>query len=306
MTIKKTTDKTIQQQALDLALLVFMEFEAPDYSNEGIEEFKRSLQNPAYVDNLCFYVAIEQEEIIGMMATRNNGSHLALLFVDGLWQRKGVGRKLIESALENCECSAMTVNSAPFAHEFYKKVGFEDTDVEQVTNGIRYFPMKIYHTSCTLRTFVYEDATTILGWCKTKREFRLWSADRYKSFPASADEMMMQYKGCNMFPLTMVEGGRSVGHILLRYPSCDKDVIRFGFVIIDDVLRGKGYGKTLLKLAIDYARDILHAKRITLGVFCDNHSAFECYRSVGFTAIDNDSYMIDGEEWRGYEMEHII
>lgn len=36
----------------------------------------------------------------------------------------------------------MTVNSAPFAHVFYKKVGFEDTDVEQLTNGIRYFPMK--------------------------------------------------------------------------------------------------------------------------------------------------------------------
>lgn len=66
----------------------------------------------------------------------------------------------------------------------------------------------------------------------------------------------------------------------------------------DDVLRGKGYGKTLLKLAIDYARDILHAKRITLGVLCDNHSAFECYRSLGFTVIDNDSYMIDGEERR--------
>lgn len=306
MTIKKTIDKTIQQQALDLALRVFMGFEAPDYSEEGIEEFKRSLQNPAYVDNLCFYVAIEQEDIIGMMATRNNGSHIALLFVDGQWQKKSIGRKLIEFALEDCYVSTMTVNSAPLAHEFYKKAGFEDTDVEQVTNGIRYFPMKIYHTSCALRTFVYEDATTILGWCKTKRDFRLWSADRYKSFPASADEMMMQYKGCKMYPLTMVEGGRTVGHLLLRYPSCDKDVIQFGFVIIDDVLRGKGYGKTLLKLAIDYARDILHAKRITLGVLCDNHSAFECYHSVGFTAIDNDSYMIDGEEWRGYEMEYII
>lgn len=97
-----------------------------------------------------------------------------------------------------------------------------------------------------------------------------------------------------------------MGHILLRYPSSDKDVIRFGFVIIDDALRGKGYGKTLLKLAIDYARDILHAKRITLGVFCDNRSVIECYRSVGFTVIDNDSYMIDGEEWRGYELEYII
>lgn len=66
-----------------------------------------------------------------------------------------------------------------------------------------------------------------------------------------------------------------------------------------------GYGRKLLKLAINYARNILHAKRITLGVFCDNLPAFECYKSVGFTNIGNDSYMIDGEEWQGYEMELI-
>lgn len=143
MKIVKTTDKTLQQQALDLALHVFMEFEAPDYSKEGIEEFKRSLQNPAYIDNLCYYIAIEQEEVVGMLATRNNGSHIALLFVDAQWQRKGVGRNLIEFALEDCNGSTMTVNSAPFAHEFYKKVGFEDADVEQLTNGIRFFPMRM-------------------------------------------------------------------------------------------------------------------------------------------------------------------
>ena len=49
-----------------------------------------------------------------------------------------------------------------------------------------------------------------------------------------------------------------------------------------------------------------HAKKVTLGVFCDNHSAFECYRSAGFTVIGNDSYMIDGEEWQGYEMEFVV
>lgn len=143
MTITKTTDKTSQQQALDLALHVFMEFEAPDYSEEGIEEFKRSLQNPTYIDNLCYYVAIEQEKFIGVLATRNKGSHIALLFVDGQWQRKGIGRELILFALKDGSGSTMTVNSAPFAHEFYKKVGFEDADVEQLTNGIRFFPMRM-------------------------------------------------------------------------------------------------------------------------------------------------------------------
>ena len=153
-----------------------------------------------------------------------------------------------------------------------------------------------------LRPFAPKDAATILGWCKNKHAFRLWSAARYKDFPAQPEEMMKQYEGGNMFPLTAIDGEDLVGHILLRYPSKDKSVIRFGFVIVDDSKRGKGYGKQMLRLAIDYAQQELGATRITLGVFCDNSSAVECYQSVGFRIIGTDTYVIDGEEWKGFEM----
>ena len=155
----------------------------------------------------------------------------------------------------------------------------------------------------TLRPFTPNDAETILSWCKDKHSFRLWSADRYKDFPARPEEMMMQYDGQNMYPLTAIVDDGMIGHILLRYPSEDKSIIRFGFVIVDDSKRGKGYGKQLLSLAIDYAMRELGAKSITLGVFCDNNSAVKCYKSVGFRIIGMDSYVIDGEEWKGYEME---
>jgi RimJ/RimL family protein N-acetyltransferase len=155
----------------------------------------------------------------------------------------------------------------------------------------------------TLRPFVTNDAARILSWCKDKHAFRLWSADRYKDFPTKPEEMMRQYKGDNMYPLTAIVGDEIVGHILLRYPSEDKNVIRFGFVIVDDSKRGKGYGKQMLRLAIDYAQQELGAKRITLGVFCDNLSAVACYKSVGFRIIGMDSYVIDGEKWKEFEME---
>jgi RimJ/RimL family protein N-acetyltransferase len=155
----------------------------------------------------------------------------------------------------------------------------------------------------TLRPFKINDASTILSWCKDKHAFRLWSADRYKEYPAQPDEMMEQYEGDNMFPLTAVVGEEIVGHILLRFPSEDKSVIRFGFVIVDDSKRGKGYGKQLLRLAIDYAQRELGAQKISLGVFCDNLSAVEYYKSVGFRITGADAYSIDGEEWKGFEME---
>ena len=154
----------------------------------------------------------------------------------------------------------------------------------------------------TPRPFNINDASTILSWCKDKHAFRLWSADRYKDFPAKPEEMMEQYKGDNMYPLTAVVGDTIIGHILLRYPTDDKTHIRFGFVIVDDSQRGKGYGKQMLRLAIDYAQQELGAQKMTLSVFCDNLSALECYKSVGFRITGEDTYSIDGEEWKGYEM----
>ncbi|MBR0045262.1 MAG: GNAT family N-acetyltransferase [Bacteroidaceae bacterium] len=154
----------------------------------------------------------------------------------------------------------------------------------------------------TLRPFNINDASTILSWCKDKHAFRLWSADRYKDFPAKPEEMLEQYKGDNMYPLTAVVGDTIIGHILLRYPTEDRTLVRFGFVIVDYSKRSKGYGKQMLRLAIDYAQQELGAQKMTLGVFCDNLSALECYKSVGFRITGEDTYSIDGEEWKGYEM----
>ena len=155
----------------------------------------------------------------------------------------------------------------------------------------------------TLRPFNINEAPTILSWCKDKHAFRLWSADRYKKYPAKSEEMMEQYKGDNMYPLTAVVGEEIIGHILLRYPKEDRKLVRFGFVIVDDSKRSMGYGKQMLRLAIDYAKQELGAQKITLGVFCENLSAVECYKSVGFCITGEDAYSIDGEEWKGFEME---
>ncbi len=46
-----------------------------------------------------------------------------------------------------------------------------------------------------LRPFNPEDAVKILSWCKDKHTFRLWSADRYRDFPAQPEDVMEQYCG---------------------------------------------------------------------------------------------------------------
>ena len=67
--------------------------------------------------------------------------HIGLLFVDKNYQRRGIGKQLILHILKQKDDKPTTVNASPYGHEFYKKLGFKDTDVEQVTNGVRYYPM---------------------------------------------------------------------------------------------------------------------------------------------------------------------
>ncbi len=156
----------------------------------------------------------------------------------------------------------------------------------------------------TLRPYIKTDAPIILTWIKDRMTFRKWSADKYLFYPPMPEDMDVQYVADNIFPFTAVDDeGNVVGHLMLRYPGISKTVVRFGFVIVSDELRGKGYGKRMLQLAIEKAKNEFGAKKITLGVFANNPSAQHCYESVGFKVVGEEPYAIDGEEWKCLEME---
>ncbi len=132
------------KKALKLVMEVFMEFEAPDYTTEGIQSFRSTLSDWHYIRSLCIYGALEEHQLVGIIATRNEGSHIALFFVRKAYQKKGIGRKLFLEILKNTSKEAITVNSSPYATEIYHHLGFTDRDLETVTNGIRYTPMIRY------------------------------------------------------------------------------------------------------------------------------------------------------------------
>lgn len=130
-------------EALELVWKVFLAFEAPDYSEEGVAEFEKSIHDPKYLEMLRCYGAFDNEDIVGIIATRSNGSHIALFFVDEQYQKQGIGRQLFELVLRDDSGGTITVHSSPFAVPVYRRLGFVDTDTEQETNGIRYTPMKL-------------------------------------------------------------------------------------------------------------------------------------------------------------------
>lgn len=139
------------KETLELVKKVFMEFEAPDYNKEGIKSFFKFANyeniSKKQDEDLKIYVAKNSKKIIGMIAF-SRYTHITLLFVDRNYQRKGIATKLIKKAKEICkrnnkELEYITVNSSPYAKEFYHKLGFKDTGTESEVDGIKFIPMKM-------------------------------------------------------------------------------------------------------------------------------------------------------------------
>ena len=121
---------------------VFLEFEAPDYTEEGVDEFKRTIEDSDWIEKRHFYGAFtENDTLLGVIVTKDT-THIALFFVDGKYHRQGIGRQLFNKVEELNHNGFFTVNSSPYAHDFYKRLGFEDMDTEQCVNGLRFYPMK--------------------------------------------------------------------------------------------------------------------------------------------------------------------
>ncbi len=139
------------KETLELVKRVFDEFEAPDYTGEGVTNFYKFIAYDSILEqlknNFKIFVAKVEDKIIGMVCIRDC-SHIAMLFVDKKYHKKGIGTELMNIAKNYCKEKngdnyKITVNSAPFAIDFYHKIGFKDTGKEQTVDGIRFLPMQI-------------------------------------------------------------------------------------------------------------------------------------------------------------------
>lgn len=159
----------------------------------------------------------------------------------------------------------------------------------------------------TIRDYNKNDADKILSWITDEKSFRQWSADKYKIYPITADDMNAFYSSISRDSAKQYmfcDDGKAIGHFVLRPdPDGDERSIRLGFIIVDSSVRGKGYGKAMLQKALELAFSEGMAERVTLGVFENNPNALRCYESVGFRRFGSTVYKIGDEQWVCFEME---
>lgn len=163
-----------------------------------------------------------------------------------------------------------------------------------------------------LRPYKPCDAKKVVSWISDKKTFYRWSANRINKYPIDANDLNEHYKeqddSDSFFVMTAYDETGAVGQMIMRFLDEEKKDLRFGFIIVDSSKRGKGYGKGMLLLAIEYAKSMLKVDRISIGVFEDNMPAYKCYKSLGFSEVgenSNEYYEINGENWKCIELEYI-
>ncbi len=128
-------------KALSLVWTVFLQYDAPDFSTQGVRAFRSSISDGAYINALDMWGAYVAGELVGVVALRKSSGHIALLFVDGTYHRQGIARALFETACRHSAAPRMTVNASPYGVKAYLKLGFMPVAAEQHADGIRYTPM---------------------------------------------------------------------------------------------------------------------------------------------------------------------
>lgn len=138
------------EEAMGLAWKTFLEFEADDYTAEGIRSFEdfitdSGLKRMFVMGTYQMMAAYDKGKIVGMITLRNE-MHISLLFVHRDYHRHGIGRTLIMRMADYVKSELckrrITVNAAPYGVEFYHRVGFRDIGSARQQDGIIYTPME--------------------------------------------------------------------------------------------------------------------------------------------------------------------
>lgn len=136
--------------AMTMIWKTFLKYDSKDYTEEGIRNFFEfitddDLYRAFLAGSYQMMVALDEERIIGAASVRNN-NHLSLLFVDEDYHNRGVGSTLMNRMCEYLRTEEgerfMSLKAAPYAVDFYRKLGFQIVRPEEEYSGIRVTSME--------------------------------------------------------------------------------------------------------------------------------------------------------------------
>lgn len=140
-----------EKVVIDIVKEAFDESVAPDYAQEGIEEFFKFADEKSLAErtksNSFVIISYQDKKAVGIIEIRDY-CHISMYFVKPQYQRKGYGKALFNEALsiiikKGNDINKLTVNSSLNAVSSYERLGFNIQNKEQCFNGIRFIPMAL-------------------------------------------------------------------------------------------------------------------------------------------------------------------
>lgn len=124
----------------------FLQSVAGTLSEEGVSTFSKIAASNAFLDRMkgdnLMLVAENDGRIEGVIELKE-GRHVAMLFINPERQKKGIGRKLLSSALHYAKVETVTVSASLSSVPAYEKYGFECKGEAGESAGLAYQPMEI-------------------------------------------------------------------------------------------------------------------------------------------------------------------
>ncbi|EPI4958400.1 TPA: GNAT family N-acetyltransferase [Vibrio parahaemolyticus] len=156
-----------------------------------------------------------------------------------------------------------------------------------------------------LRPFVSDDATEVSSWFAVYSDSLLWGG-RVFSWPIENAEILKRSQQKEIEFFTLTDGDDVVGFIELQHVSDTE--MRLCRVAISPKYRGKGLGKTLIRLSLTEIQGRKQYQLVSLAVFTKNVAAYNCYLSLGFAAVDKEpKFKVFGDEkWPLVQMETVL
>ena len=147
-----------------------------------------------------------------------------------------------------------------------------------------------------------KDYETLSKWIDDERTHAFWCANRLpypitkKSFHDFLEKISLDWTD-NAYVATENDG-QLTGFFCYSI-NVESNIGFLKFVIVDKAKRGKGYGKEMLNLALQYAFQITGAEAVQLNVFSGNALAKHCYEKAGFVErnTDKDVFSYKNELW---------
>ena len=131
--------------AMKMIWRTFLEYDGKDYTEEGIRNFFEFITDGDLYESFLkgkyqMMVALAGGIVIGAGSIRSR-NHLSLLFVDGDYHHRGVGSAIMYRLFDYLQREAgeryMSLKAAPYAVDFYRKLGFTTVRPEEEYSGIR-------------------------------------------------------------------------------------------------------------------------------------------------------------------------